>query len=44
MQSFNFEKIIKKNHIVEARLLYALFVIALAYLVSQFILGFMYFL
>lgn len=44
MQSFNFEKIIKNNHVVEARLLYALLVIALAYLVAQFILGFMYFL
>lgn len=43
MQSFNFEKIIKKNHVLEAQLLYALLVIALAYLVAQFFLGFLYF-
>lgn len=43
MQGFNFEKIIKKNHVLEAQLLYALLVIALAYLVAQFFLGFLYF-
>ncbi len=43
MKSFNFEKLIKKNHVQEAQLLYALLVIALAYLVGQFFLGFLYF-
>lgn len=43
MQSINFEKLIKKNHVFEARLLYALLTIALAYLVGQFIISFLYF-
>lgn len=43
MKSFNFENLIKKNHVQEAQLLYALLVIALAYLVGQFFLGFLYF-
>lgn len=43
MQSINFEKLIKKNHVFEARLLYALLTIALAYLAGQFIISFMYF-
>lgn len=43
MKSFSFEKLIKKNHVQEAQLLYALLVIALAYLVGQFFLGFLYF-
>lgn len=43
MQSINFEKMIKKNHVQQAQVLYALFVVALAYLVAQFFLGFLYF-
>ncbi|MCI6704954.1 MAG: DUF1146 domain-containing protein [Bulleidia sp.] len=43
MQSINFEKLIKKNHVMQAQLLYALLTLAIAYLAGQFIISFMYF-
>ena len=42
MSSLNFEKWIKANHIWQAQLLYALCVMALAYLSAQFILAFLF--
>lgn len=37
LSSLNFEKLIKKNKVVEAQLLYILLAMALGYLVSNFI-------
>lgn len=42
MNAFNFEKILKAGHVTEARLLYFLLTISLAYLSGQFILAFLY--
>ena len=42
MSALNFEKIIKANHVWQAQLLYALLVLALAYLSGSFILSFIY--
>ena len=37
LSSLNFEKLIKKNKVVEAQLLYILLAMALGYLVANFI-------
>ncbi len=42
MQAVNFEKFIRKNHVLQAQLLYAVLVIALAYLVGSFFNSFIY--
>ena len=42
MSAVNFEKIIKANHVWQAQLLYAMLVMALAYLTAGFVLGFIY--
>ncbi|MBQ6451664.1 MAG: DUF1146 domain-containing protein [Solobacterium sp.] len=42
MSAVNFEKMIKANHVWQAQLLYALLVMALAYLTGSFILSFIY--
>ena len=42
MQALDFEKLLKKNRVMEARVLYALLVISLAWLSAQFVLGFLY--
>lgn len=42
MQAWDYEKILKKGHVQQAQILYFLIMIALAYLVAQFFMGFMY--
>lgn len=42
MNAFNFEKILKAGHVSQARVLYVLIMLALAWLSAQFILGFLY--
>lgn len=42
MQAWDYEKILKKGHVQQAQILYFLIIIALAYLVSQFFIGFIY--
>ena len=42
MTAFDFQRILKKNHVRQAQVLYFLFVMALAYLAGSFILAFMY--
>ena len=42
MQALDFEKLLKKNRVMEARVLYALLVVSLAWLSAQFLLGFLY--
>lgn len=36
LQAFNFEKVLRKNRVYQAQVLYGLLVIALAYLVGSF--------
>ncbi len=43
LQALNFEKLIKPNHVWQAQLLFALLVVALAYLVGSFFNAFLYF-
>ena len=42
IQALDFEKLLKKNRVMEARVLYALLVISLAWLSAQFLLAFLY--
>lgn len=42
LSALNYEKAIKANHVWQAQLLYGLLVIALAYLVAQFLFGFLF--
>lgn len=42
LQALDFQKLLKANRVSEARVLYALLVIALAYLVGSFIIQFLY--
>ena len=42
INSINFEKLLKKNSVKQAQLLYMLLAMALAYLVGSFILSFVY--
>ena len=43
LRALNYEKLIKANHVMEARILYALLVVALAYMVGSFLIQFIYF-
>ena len=40
--ALNFEKMLRKDHVVQAQLLYFMMVMALAYLCGSFLLAFMY--
>ncbi len=42
MQAWDYEKVLKKGHVQQAQVLYFMLMIALAYLVSQFFIGFIY--
>ncbi len=42
LRALNYEKLIKANHVVEARILYALLVMGLGYLVGSFLIQFLY--
>ena len=42
LSALDFERIIKKNHVSQARILYALLVMGLAHLVASFVLAFVY--
>ena len=42
MQAWDYEKVLKRGHVQQAQVLYFMLMIALAYLVSQFFIGFIY--
>ena len=42
MQAWDYEKILKKGHVQQAQILYFLIIIALAYVVAEFFIGFIY--
>lgn len=42
LSALNYEKALRKDHVVQAQVLYFLLVIALAYLTGSFLLAFMY--
>ena len=42
LSALNYEKFLRKNHVVQAQILYILIVLALAYLSGSFILAFLY--
>lgn len=42
MSAVNYEKLLRRNHVVQAQILYILIVFALAYLSGSFILSFIY--
>ena len=42
MGALDYEKVLKKNHVVQAQILYFLLMMALAYLAGSFLLAFMY--
>lgn len=41
LQSINYEKFLRKNHVVQARLLFAIFAIVIGYLLSSFFIDFL---
>lgn len=42
MSAVNYEKVLKKNHVIPAQILYFLIVASLAYLTGSFLISFMY--
>ena len=42
MRALDYEKLLKKNHVAQAQVLYFLLAMALAYLVGSFLLAFLY--
>jgi uncharacterized membrane protein YwzB len=42
MSALNYEKLLRKDHVVQAQILYFLLIMALAYLSGSFLLSFMY--
>ncbi len=42
MSAVNYEKLLKKDHVVQAQILYYLLIAALAYLSGSFIIAFIY--
>ena len=42
MSALNYEKLLRKDHVVQAQILYFLLIMALAYLSGSFLLAFMY--
>lgn len=42
MSALNYEKLLRKDHMVQAQILYFLLIMALAYLSGSFLLSFMY--
>ncbi|MBR2825534.1 MAG: DUF1146 domain-containing protein [Solobacterium sp.] len=42
LRALNYEKLIKANHVTEARILYALLIMGLAYVVGSFLIQFLY--